>query len=196
MTPERLVAFSDGVVAIIITIMVLEIKVPASEDADTFASLKPLIPTFLAYLLSFIHVGLYWNNHHHIYKLVKHVNGKALWANLFFLFSLSLIPFTTDWLGEHYKSEAPVILYGINLLLCGAAYQLMASILKKIKGNESLAGSLGKDIKGNASVILYILGIAGSVFYPYIGIMVYIIVACIWLVPDKRLEVNIIEVDE
>ena len=192
MSPERLTAFSDGVIAVIITIMVLEIKVPGEEAGDTFRALVPMIPKFIAYLLSFIYVGIYWNNHHHLFKLFKRINGSVLWANLMLLFFLSLIPVTTAWSGEHYMSKAPVILYGIVLMCCGIAYRyLVVTLTKCVKDNELLAESIGDDFKGIISVVVYLTGIIAAIFYPLLGIIAYAIVAMVWVIPDRRLEKKI-----
>ncbi|ANI88423.1 hypothetical protein A9P82_03360 [Arachidicoccus ginsenosidimutans] len=189
MKPERLTAFSDGVIAIIITIMVLEIKVPHEEDGDTFKALLPMLPNFLSYVLSFIYVGIYWNNHHHVFQLVEKINGRALWANLFLLFSLSLIPVTTAWLGEHIKSKDPVALYGIVLLMCAVAYRYLIVILTGcVEDNHELAGGIGKDFKGIISIVIYIVGIVLSFFIPLLAIACYVGVALMWVTPDKRLE--------
>lgn len=192
MSPERLTAFSDGVIAVIITIMVLEIKVPGEEAGDTFKALVPMIPKFLVYVISYTYVGLYWNNHHHVFKLVKHINGKALWANLILLFFLSLIPVTTAWAGEHLKSCAPVILYGIVLMCCAIAYRYMIVVLTKcVKDNTLLAEGVGNDFKGIVSVVIYIAGILLAILYPIVGIFAYAVVALMWIIPDRRLEKKI-----
>ncbi|HEY0297762.1 MAG TPA: TMEM175 family protein [Arachidicoccus sp.] len=197
MSPERLTAFSDGVIAIIITIMVLEIKVPREEDGGTFRALVPLLPTFLAYALSYAHVGIYWNNHHHVFKLVKRINGKALWANLILLFFLSLVPVATAWMGEHYKSSAPVALYGIVMLFCAMAYRyLIVVLIKCAKDNSLLAEGIGNDFKGITSVVIYLIGIGVSFWLPLAGIITYVFVACLWLIPDKRLEARFMNDEE
>lgn len=191
MKTSRLEAFSDGVLAIIITIMVLEIKIPHHAG---FENLIPLIPTFLSYLLSFIYVGIYWNNHHHLFQAVERVNGKVLWANLFLLFSLSLIPFSTGWLGENHVATAPVVLYGVFLLLAAIAYYLLAHFLMELHGKDStIAKAMGKDWKGKLSVIFYLAAILLGFFFPWAGITIYIVVAAMWFIPDKRIEKNIIK---
>ena len=153
----RLEAFSDGVIAIIITIMVLELKVPHGDDLN---SLKPVFPVFLSYILSFINIGIYWNNHHHMMHIVQHVNGKVLWANTHLLFWLSLIPFTTAWMGENPSENSPVALYGIVLMMAGIAYYILAHTLMKLHGkNSTLAKALGKDYKGIISVVIYMIAI-------------------------------------
>ncbi|WP_316811473.1 TMEM175 family protein [Pedobacter heparinus] len=189
MTTTRMEAFSDGVLAIIITIMVLELKVP--HNGFTLQALQPLIPVFLSYVLSFIYVGIYWNNHHHLLHAVKHVNGKVLWCNLHLLFWLSLIPFTTSWVGEHYKEVIPIASYGFVLMMAGVAYYCLVLALIKVEGRDSaIAKSIGNDFKGKISVVFCIIGISLSFINTWIGIVCYIIVACVWFVPDNRIEKN------
>lgn len=191
MKTARLEAFSDGVMAIIITIMVLELEIP--HDAG-FADLKPLLPTFLSYLLSFVYVGIYWNNHHHLFQAVERVNGKVLWANLFLLFCLSLFPFSTGWLGENHNATAPIVLYGIFLLLAAFAWYLLAHFLIDLHGKDStIAKAYGKDWKGKLSVVIYLVAIVFGFFYPWISILLYAVTAVIWFVPDRRIEKNIIQ---
>lgn len=186
MTKSRLEAFSDGVLAIVITIMVLEIKVPHGSDWD---SLVPLWPIFLSYVLSFIYLGIYWNNHHHLFQAVKTVRGGVLWANLHLLFWLSLVPFTTGFMGENGASQVAVLLYGVNLLLAGGAYKILVnSLLKHHEHDSALRRAIGDDRKGNASLVLYLLGIAASYWIPAVSIGLYIVVAIIWLIPDARIE--------
>jgi uncharacterized membrane protein len=186
MNKTRLEAFSDGVLAIIITIMVLEFKLPGGND---YESLLPLVPKFLSYVLSFIYVGIYWNNHHHMMHTVKQVNGAILWANLHLLFWLSLIPFVTAWNGENHFAPFTMILYGIVLLCNAIAYYTLQTIIVKHHGKESeLAIALGSDIKGKGSLVLYVIAIGFANFYPNISGAIYILVAVIWLVPDKRIE--------
>jgi len=186
MNKGRLEAFSDGVLAIIITIMVLEIKVPHGRE---LADLKPLIPVFLSYVLSFIYLGIYWNNHHHMMHTVKHVTGDVLWANLHLLFWLSLIPFTTGWMGENNFSESSMFLYGAILLMAAVAYFILQNRIIKNHGKESiLAKAIGKDIKGKISPYLYLIGIFSSYFSQWIAGLLYVLVALIWLIPDKRIE--------
>lgn len=186
----RLEAFSDGVLAIIITIMVLEIKVP---HGDRLEVLKPLLPIFMSYVLSFVYIGIYWNNHHHLMQVVHKVNGAALWSNIHLLFWLSLVPFATAWMGENHFSKGPVILYGFILLMAGVAYYILAHCLTAIHGKDSvLAKAIGKDKKGILSVVLYIAGIIASAFInPGIGFSIYVIVAAIWFIPDRRIEKKI-----
>lgn len=184
----RLEAFSDGVLAIIITIMVLEMKVPTS---DNLQDLIPLIPVFVSYILSFIYIGIYWNNHHHLMQVVSNVNGSVLWSNSHLLFWLSLVPFTTAWMGENHFSKWPVILYGFVLMMAGIAYYILAHCLMSIHSNNSaLVQALGKDRKGVLSVLLYLVGIACSFFNSWIGFIFYVIVACLWVIPDRRIEKN------
>lgn len=186
MKKGRLEAFSDGVLAIIITIMVLEIKVP---HGAAFADLKPLIPVFLSYVLSFIYLAIYWNNHHHLMHTVTKVSAGILWANLHLLFWLSLVPFVTGWMGENHFMPNTMALYGIILLMAALAYFLLQSIIINSHGKDSLlAKAIGRDIKGKISPVLYILGIATSWFNPWISGAFYILVALIWLIPDKRIE--------
>ncbi|WP_316843103.1 TMEM175 family protein [Pedobacter psychrodurus] len=187
MNKGRLEAFSDGVIAIIITIMVLEIKVP--EHGDILASLKPLIPKFISYILSFIYVGIYWNNHHHLLHAVKKVNGSMLWANLNFLFWLSLFPVAAGWMGEHHFALWPVIMYGVVLFLAALAYTLLVIVIKKTEGQHSLVvNAIGNDAKGKYSLLFYIAGIGFSFINPWIGVALYSTVACIWFIPDRRIE--------
>lgn len=186
MKPGRLEAFSDGVWAIVITIMVLELKVPVGGNFD---DLTPLLPLFFTYLGSFIYLAIYWNNHHHLMQIVNTVNGKILWANLNLLFWLSLFPFVTGWMGENHFEQDPVALYGVVLLLAGIAYKILAYTIIQSEGKHSLAAqSIGKDRKGTISILLYLIGVAFSVVYPIISIVIYILVAIIWLIPDSRIE--------
>lgn len=182
----RLEAFSDGVIAIIITIMVLEMKVP---HGDELHSLTPLIPVFLSYLLSFINIGIYWNNHHHMMHAAHKINGEVLWANIHLLFWLSLFPFATAWMGENRFTMWPVVLYGVISLMAGMAYFILAQCLVHVHGKESTLGmAIGKDRKGIRSIIIYVLGIGISFVNPWIGFSLYVLVACIWFIPDKRIE--------
>lgn len=182
----RLEAFSDGVLAIIITIMVLEMKVP---HGDSLASLKPLFPVFISYVLSFIYIGIYWNNHHHMFHAAKLVNGRILWANIHLLFWLSLVPFVTGWMGENNFTTLPVALYGIVLLMAAVAYYLLAHSLTVLHGkNSALAEALGNDWKGILSALMYAAGIGLSFIKPWLGYATYALVAAIWFIPDKRIE--------
>lgn len=186
MNKTRLEAFSDGVLAIIITIMILEIKVPEGHE---FADLKPLVPKFLSYILSFIYVGIYWNNHHYLIHGMTKVSGKILWANLHLLFWLSLIPVATGWMGEHNFAKASMTLYGVVLLLSSVAYFILQRIIIVNEGENSvLAKAIGRDMKGKASSILYVLGIVFSFYNEWISGAAYFAVAMLWLIPDKRIE--------
>ena len=186
MNKNRLEAFSDGVLAIIITIMVLEFKVPHGNSCD---DIKPLLPKLLAYLLSFIYIGIYWNNHHHLFHAVKRINGKIMWANLHLLFWLSLIPFVTAWAGENHFAALPMMLYGIILLCNAVAYFILQTAIVSHHGKDSdLAKALGSDVKGKGSLVLYLIAIAFATYYPIVSGAIYIFVALIWLVPDKRIE--------
>lgn len=185
MHKTRLEAFTDGVMAIIITIMVLEIKVPHGES---FAELQPLLPKFISYVLSFLYVGIYWNNHHHTLQATKSVNGAMLWANLHLFFWLSLLPFSSGWMGENHFSRNPVVLCGINLLMAAVAYTIFARTLISHHGKDSaLDQAFGKDRKGKISLGLYVLGIALAFVHPWLGFGCYVIVALIWLIPDTRM---------
>ncbi|MCZ4245907.1 TMEM175 family protein [Pedobacter punctiformis] len=185
MNKARLEAFSDGVIAIIITIMVLEIKVP---EGVALATLKPLIPKFISYVLSFTYVGIYWNNHHHLLHAVKKINGKILWANLFFLFWLSLFPVAAGWMGENHFALWPVIVYGIVLFLAAIGYTILVMVIKSNGENSLIVEAIGNDSKGKLSLLFYIAGIGLSFISPWLGMFMYFIVACIWFIPDKRIE--------
>ena len=186
MGKSRLEAFSDGVIAIIITIMVLEMKVPHGESLE---SLRPLLPVFLSYVLSFVYVGIYWNNHHHMLHVSKQVSGRVLWANLHLLFWLSLFPFATGWMGENHFAAWPSALYGGVLLMAAIAYWLLQQTIIATEGPESLLKvALGRDWKGRISPLLYLLGIATSFWMPWVALLVYVVVALMWLVPDRRIE--------
>lgn len=186
MKKARLEAFSDGVIAIIITIMVLELHVP---HGDHLGDLVPLLPVWLSYILSFIYVGIYWNNHHHMLYAADRVNGAVLWANLHLLFWLSMIPFATAWMGENHFAQWPVILYGSVLLMNGCAYEILCRFLIREAGpGSSLATALGEDWKGWLSVVIYIAGIALAFLDPRIALGLYVVVAIIWFIPDRRIE--------
>jgi len=186
MHKARLEAFSDGVIAIIITIMVLELKAPLGHH---FSDLDEVIPVLLSYVLSFIYLGIYWNNHHHLFQAAKKVNGAILWANLHLLFWLSLIPFVTDWMGINDFAARPVALYGIVLLFAAIAYFILVQALIASHGkNSTLAIAIGNDFKGKISVVLYIFGILLTYLNPFCGCFFYILVAIMWLVPDRRIE--------
>jgi len=189
MTSNRLEAFSDGVLAIIITIMVLELK--ASED-PSLSALVHEAPIFISYLVSFIYIGIYWNNHHHLFQITEKVNGTILWANLHLLFWLSLIPFTTSWLGENHMVPATVALYGFNLLMAAIAFfMLQGAILRHHDQDFVLRKVIGKDYKGKISVVLYVLGLSLAFVNTWIAIGLYLLVAIIWFIPDRRIEKNI-----
>lgn len=186
MNTARMEAFSDGVIAVIITIMVLELKVPESTD---WKALYSLHPKFISYVLSFLYVGLYWNNHHHMLHYLHKVNGGILWSNLFFLFCLSLIPFGTAWMGEHHFVERTTLFYGILLIMVAIAYANLSYRIKKQEGKGSeFSLAIGNSIKEKASIILYLIGIISSFYYPYLALVFYYIVAMIWIIPDRRLE--------
>ena len=186
MNKNRLEAFSDGVLAIIITIMVLELRVP---DEPTWRGLGSVLPTFLSYLLSFVYVGIYWNNHHHMIHLASRVNGAILWANLHLLFWLSLIPFTTRWMDESGFVQIPVLTYGINLLCAAIAYFILEQALIRQQGRDGpLAQAIGRDWKGKTSPLIYLAGLGLSAVQPLLGVAVYTIVALSWLIPDRRVE--------
>ncbi|MBK9472350.1 MAG: DUF1211 domain-containing protein [bacterium] len=182
----RLEAFSDGVIAILITIMVLELKVPHGTSP---ADLLPLVPVLLSYALSFVYLGIYWNNHHHLLQAARHVDGRVLWANLHLLFWLSLVPFTTAWMGENEFAAWPVALYGVVLLLAAVAYFVLTRALVARHGADSvLAAAIGRDGKGMLSLLLYLVGVALAFVLPAAACGVYVLVAVIWLVPDRRIE--------
>lgn len=186
MRTGRLEAFSDGVMAIIITIMVLELKVP---EEPTFRALGGSATGLLTYLLSFVYVGIYWNNHHHFFQLVRRVGGVVLWGNLGVLFCLSLLPFTTAWMDESEFAKTPVMVYGVNLLLCAVAWFVMQRSVFRVEGPQSLVRrAVGSDLKGHLSPVLYVVGIALCALAPWLGIAVYTVVAIMWLVPDRRFE--------
>ncbi|MEO8360004.1 MAG: TMEM175 family protein [Vicinamibacteria bacterium] len=186
MSKGRLEAFSDGVMAIIITIMVLELKVPHGTDWE---AITPLLPVFLSYVLSFVYIGIYWNNHHHMFHAASKVTGGTLWANLHLLFWLSLIPFVTGWMGENHFATLPVALYGVVLFMCGCAYYILARGLAAHHGQDSkLARALGKDAKGVLSVVIYAIAIGLAFFSPALAGALYVVVALIWLIPDRRME--------
>lgn len=190
MTKSRLEAFSDGVIAIIITIMVLELHIP---EEGTLEALKPLLPKFLSYLLSFVFIGIYWNNHHHLLQAVKSVNGSVLWANMHLLFWLSIIPFVTSWMGEHFEI-IPVAFYGIVLWIAGLAYFILVRLLIAHHGTDSvLAQAVGKDKKGLWSLYIYTTAVIIAFFSPIIAVVLYVSVAVMWFIPDKRIESKIHE---
>ena len=182
----RLEAFSDGVIAVIITILVLELKVPHGAD---WPALVPLLPVFGSYVLSFVYLGTYWNNHHHMMQATSHVNGAVLWANLHLLFWLSLLPFFTAWMGENQFAQIPVALYGFDLLMAAVAYYILAHTLAGLHGpDSSLAKALGSDIKGRVSVVAYVVGIPVTFLNSWVAFGLFVLVAVMWLVPDRRME--------
>ncbi len=182
----RLEAFSDGVIAIIITIMVLELKVPHGAE---LSAITPLLPVFLSYVLSFVFVGIYWNNHHHMLQVAQKVSGPTLWANLHLLFWLSLIPFVSGWMGENNFATVPVALYGVVLLMCGVAYYILAQTLIGVHDKTSaFAKALGSDFKGKISLVFYLIAIPSAFVAPFVAYTMYILVALMWLVPDRRFE--------
>ena len=190
MSKGRLEAFSDGVIAILITIMVLELKVPQRAD---LVALRPVLPVFLSYVLSFVFLGIYWNNHHHLLLAIKQVDGRVLWANLHLLFWLSLIPFVTGWLGENQFAAWPVALYGTVLLLAAVAYFILTRALIALHGRDSvLATALGRDLKGKISVVIYLMAIPLAFVRSWLAGALYVLVAVLWLVPDRRIEKTLV----
>ena len=186
MTTTRLEAFSDGVIAILITIMVLELKVPHGTTLD---ALGPIVPSLLTYVMSFVFLGIYWNNHHHLLHATDRVNGAVLWANLHLLFWLSLVPFVTGWMGENHFASLPTALYGAVLLLAAVAYYILQRAIIGHQGmNARLAAALGSDLKGKLSPVLYVVAIPASFLAPWIAYALYIAAAAMWLVPDRRIE--------
>jgi uncharacterized membrane protein len=186
MKKDRMEAFSDGVFAIIITIMVLELHVPIGDQPKDLA---PLIPVFISYVLSFINVGIYWVNHHHMLYAADRINGSVLWANLNLLFWLSLMPFTTGWMGANHFSKWPVILYGGVLLMCGLGYWLLSAMLIKACGRESqIAQALGEDWKGKFSILIYTAAVCLAFLNPWLAFGLYVLVEIIWFIPDRRIE--------
>jgi uncharacterized membrane protein len=182
----RLEAFSDGVIAILITIMVLELEAPEGSDLE---ALRPLIPTLLAYLLSFIYLGIYWNNHHHMLQATRRITGGVLWPNLHLLFWLSLVPFTTRWMGDHPTASVPTAVYGADLLCCAIAWWILQNCIVAVEGPHStLAAAVGRDRKAKVSLAMYIAAIPLAFLRPWIADLVYVTVALIWLVPDRRIE--------
>jgi uncharacterized membrane protein len=182
----RLLSFSDGVIAIILTIMVLELKVPLGAS---FEALQPVLPVFFCYVLSFVFVSIYWVNHHHHLQVAKAVSGGVLWANLHLLFWLSLIPFVTGWMGENHFASGPVALYGVVMIMAGSGYYILVRAIMAAEGSGSaVAKAVGKDLKGKVSLVFYALAIALSFFLPWAAVSLYVLVAIIWLVPDKRME--------
>jgi len=190
MTKGRLEAFSDGVIAIIITIMVLELRAPHDPNP---AALLPLIPVFLSYLLSFVFLGIYWSNHHHLLQAVQHVNGSVLWANLHLLFWLSLVPFVTGWMGQNHFARWTIAIYGMVLLLSAIAYSILVQTLLSLHGRESVLGNaLGSDFKGKVSMVIYLVAIPLALVQWWLACALYVLVEIIWLVPDRRIERKLI----
>jgi uncharacterized membrane protein len=186
MSPSRLETFSDGVIAVLITIMVLDFRPP---DGAELAALAPLIPVFASYLMSFIVIGIYWNNHHHLLRATKGVNANIMWANLHLLFWLSLIPFTTSWLGDNFGAAWPTAVYGLSLFMPGMAFRFLLSAIIGHHGRDSaIANAVGSDVKGYASLVLYLTGIVLSFFLPAISYALYALVAVVWFIPDRRVE--------
>ena len=189
MNKGRLEAFSDGVIAILITIMVLELKIPHGAD---LAAIQSLFPVFVTYVLSFIYLGIYWNNHHHLLQATAHINGAILWANLHLLFWLSLIPFVTGWMGENHFAPLPTAVYGVNLLAAGIAYYILQSLIVAAQGKDSqIKAAIGKDIKGKISPLIYLTAIGLAFVNQWISDALYVLVALIWLIPDRRIESKI-----
>src|ERR1044072_7389858 len=194
MKKSRLEAFSDGVIAIIITIMVLELKIPHGAD---WAALRPVVPVFLTYVLSFVYLGIYWNNHHHMLYVTEKINGKILWANLHLLFWLSLIPFVTGWMGENHFAPLPTAFYGAVLLMVAIAYTILQSMIVAQQSADSvLAEAVGNDMKGKLSMVLYAVAIPSAFIHEWIADAIYISVALVWLVPDRRIESKLGEQSE
>jgi len=186
MTTGRLEAFTDAVIAIVITILVLELRVPHEPE---LAALREVVPVFLTYVLSFVYLGIYWNNHHHMMVLTERVNGKILWANLHLLFWLSLVPFTTAWMGETDFAATPTAVYGVDLLLAAIAYFILQTAIIAEEGPDSrLRAALGRDLKGKISPLLYFAAIPLAFVSPWVALGVYVFVALLWLVPDRRIE--------
>lgn len=192
----RLEAFSDGVLAIVITIMVLEMKVPAHSTPE-LASLLPVLPVFLSYVLSFLYIGIYWNNHHHMMHSADHVTGAILWANLHLLFWLSLVPFVTGWLGANHVAPAPAALYGFVLLMAGIAFLLLQSAIARAHGGRAstLSRAVGRDLKGKGSLLLYVVAIPLAFVSPWLACALYLLVALLWLIPDRRIEQQLLQND-
>ena len=191
MTTNRMEAFSDGVIAIIITIMVLELRVPHEAG---LAALRPLVPVLLSYVLSFIYLGIYWSNHHHLLHAVNHVDGRILWANLHLLFWLSLVPFVTAWMGENHFARVPVAIYGAVLLAASIAYYILTRALIALHGRTSkLSIAVGKDFKGQLSTAIYAVGIPLTLLRWWLGFGLYVLVAIMWLVPDRRIERTLVD---
>ena len=191
MRKGRLEAFSDGVIAIIITIMVLELKTPHGAD---WAAIRPLVPVFLTYVLSFVYLGIYWNNHHHMLYVTEHINGAILWANMHLLFWLSLIPFATGWMGENHFATLPTAVYGCVMLAAAVAYYLLQRLIIKQQGaNSKLKAAVGRDVKGKLSPLLYVAAIIMAFVNQWVSDALYVLVALMWLIPDRRIEAKVEE---
>jgi len=196
MTRHRLEAFSDGVIAILITIMVLELHVPHGADphGTDLAALRPLLPLFLTYILSFVFLAIYWNNHHHMFHLVHRVNGKILWANMHLLFWLSLVPFVTGWMGENSNAPVPTAAYGLVLLMAAIAYTILVYAIIAEQGEQSeLRAAIGNDVKGKVSMALYVAAVPLAFVHQLLADAIFVIVALIWLAPDRRIEARVIQ---
>jgi uncharacterized membrane protein len=185
MTKGRLEAFSDGVIAILITIMVLELKVPHGAD---LAALRPMVPVLLAYLLSYVFLGIYWNNHHHLLHATERINGKILWANLHLLFWLSLVPFVTNWAGENHFAPVTAAFYGADMLLAGVAYKILQDFIIAHNPHSKLAAAIGNDLKGKLSALFYALSIPAAFVNRWISAAIFVLVALMWFIPDRRIE--------
>jgi uncharacterized membrane protein len=193
MNKGRMEAFSDGVIAILITIMVLQLTVPRG---DSFTDLRPLLPVFLSYILSFVFLGIYWTNHHHLLQAIQYVDGRVLWANMHLLFWLSLIPFGTAWMGSYRFSTWPIVFYGAVLMFAGVAYFILVRALIALHGQDSvLAAAVGSDFKGKISVVIYLVAILVAFISSWVAFGIYVLVAIIWLVPDRRIEKNLVKKD-
>lgn len=186
---DRVQAFSDGVIAILITIMVLELKIPSGHNGADGAALHRLAPVFVTYVLSFVNLGIYWNNHHHLLSATKRVNGAVLWANLHLLFWLSLFPFFTGWMGENHFASLPTAAYGVVLFMAGVAYYILKTVIIAAQGDDStLADALGNDVKGKISPVIYAVAIPLAFVNRWIAVVLYVVVAVMWFVPDRRIE--------
>ena len=185
MTKTRLEAFSDAVIAILITIMILELKIP---HGTTWEALTPVLPSFLTYILSYVYLGIYWNNHHHMFHATERVSGGVLWANLHLLFWLSLVPFTTGWMGQNHNAPLPTAIYGCVLVMAAIAYTILQNVIIKRHPDSMLARAVGSDLKGKISIVLYLIAIPAAFLHQLISDAIYVTVALIWLVPDRRIE--------
>jgi uncharacterized membrane protein len=193
MSKTRLEAFSDGVIAILITIMILELKIP---HGTTWSALGPVLPSFLTYILSYIYLGIYWNNHHHMFHATERITGGVMWANLHLLFWLSIVPFVTGWMGENHNAPLPTAIYGCVLVMAALAYTILqSSIIKHQRPDSMLAKAVGSDLKGKISIVLYLIAIPAAFVHQVISDLLYVTVAMIWLVPDRRIESRFSETD-